>query len=77
MVKNEEPRLGGIEQEKQESRWDRKQEPTLTKAQLGSTHSGKAKEVGILRPDMAKVGDPPTHVNPKSPDFQQALSFEQ
>lgn len=34
-------------------------------------------EVGIPRLDMAKVGVPPTHVNLKSPDFQQALSFEQ
>lgn len=77
MVKNEEPSSGGIEQEKPDSRRDRKQEPMLIEAQSGSTHSGKAEEVGILRPDMVKVGDPPTHVNLKSPNFQQALSFKQ
>jgi len=49
----------------------------LVKTPAEKAYLGKVIGVGILRADVVKVGDPTTHVKLKSPDIQQALSFEQ
>ena len=58
-------------------RLGREKEAERTETPVEKENPGKEVGVGIPRADVVRVGDLTTHINLKSPDIQQALSFEQ
>ena len=76
-VKTGEINTGGKESGLRENQCEREKDSKLVETPAEKAYPGKVIGVGIPRADVVKVGDPTTHVKLKSPDIQQALSFEQ